>query len=61
MSMFPLLSQGEHPTLGMPCWYLHPCETAVAVEEIVAEMGGGANVIEGWLLIVGNVVELGNA
>ena len=60
-SMFPLLSQGEHPTLGMPCWYLHPCETAVAVEEIVAEKGSGANVIEGWLLIVGNVVELGNA
>lgn len=60
-SMFPLLSQGEHPTLGMACWYLHPCETGKAVEEIMAEKGAGANVISGWLLIVGNVVELGNA
>ncbi|KAG1753955.1 uncharacterized protein EDB91DRAFT_1100881 [Suillus paluster] len=34
---FPLLSQGEHPTLGTPCWYFHPCETASTVQEILKE------------------------
>ncbi|KAG2348812.1 hypothetical protein BDR05DRAFT_873884 [Suillus weaverae] len=34
---FPFLSQGEHPTLGTPCWYFHPCETASAVQEILKE------------------------
>src|ERR1700733_2542609 len=22
---FPLLSQGDHPTLGTPGWFIHPC------------------------------------
>jgi len=57
---FPLLSQGGHPTLETPCWYLHPCETAKAVEELLSEKEPGWNMIEAWLLIVGNVVELGN-
>ncbi|KAF8231848.1 hypothetical protein L208DRAFT_1398182, partial [Tricholoma matsutake] len=26
--VIPLLSQGDHPTLGTPCWYLHPCQSA---------------------------------
>ncbi|KAF5393734.1 hypothetical protein D9757_000099 [Collybiopsis confluens] len=34
---FPVLSQGEHPTTERPCWYLHPCETNAAVEEMLAE------------------------
>ncbi|EPQ59293.1 hypothetical protein GLOTRDRAFT_70600 [Gloeophyllum trabeum ATCC 11539] len=37
-SPFPMLSQGDHPTLGTPCWYLHPCETPKAVGEIMAEI-----------------------
>ncbi|KAK7049595.1 hypothetical protein VNI00_005626 [Paramarasmius palmivorus] len=36
-ALFPLLSQGDHPTLGTPCWYLHPCETAKAMEELLNE------------------------
>jgi ubiquitin-like-conjugating enzyme ATG10 len=56
-SSFPLLSQGDHPTLGTPCWYLHPCETASAVRELLEEEP--LNVIEKWMLIVGNVVQLG--
>ncbi|KDQ14612.1 hypothetical protein BOTBODRAFT_32364 [Botryobasidium botryosum FD-172 SS1] len=32
---FPLLSQGDHPILGTPCWYFHPCETSVAVKELM--------------------------
>ncbi|KAG6895530.1 hypothetical protein C0992_000836, partial [Termitomyces sp. T32_za158] len=38
-SSFPLLSQGDHPTLGIPCWYLHPCATNQAVDELMAETG----------------------
>ncbi|KAF9006456.1 hypothetical protein BDQ17DRAFT_1351775 [Cyathus striatus] len=33
MSAFPLLSQGEHPVLGTPCWYLHPCESDNAIRD----------------------------
>ncbi|KIL70131.1 hypothetical protein M378DRAFT_156187 [Amanita muscaria Koide BX008] len=61
-SSFPLLSQGDHPTLNTPCWYLHPCETAPAVEELLKEKGKVrervVNVIETWMLIVGNVIGL---
>ena len=32
---FPLLSQGEHPVLGIPCWYFHPCETSTAMKELL--------------------------
>jgi len=35
----PLISQGEHPTLGTPCCYLHPCETQVALGELIGEDG----------------------
>ena len=35
---FPLLSYGDHPATGLPCWYLHPCETASAVEEVMSEV-----------------------
>lgn len=31
----PLVSQGEHPTLGTPCYFLHPCETQGALAELV--------------------------
>lgn len=39
---FPLLSFGDHPTLNVQCWYLHPCGTKAAVEEILdaTEEGG---------------------
>ncbi|KAF8443626.1 hypothetical protein BGX38DRAFT_1271836 [Terfezia claveryi] len=26
------ISQGEHPVLGTPFWFIHPCETAALVE-----------------------------
>lgn len=58
----PLLSQGEHPTLGTPCWFFHPCETPKALSELVGEeTRGGAEPnlvrqLELWLLLVGNVV-----
>ncbi|KAH7922464.1 hypothetical protein BV22DRAFT_1131430 [Leucogyrophana mollusca] len=62
-SNFPLLSHGEHPTLGTPCWYFHPCETATAVAEILREVGGDdtgprRGWIETWFLVLGSVVDL---
>lgn len=63
---FPLLSQGDHPTLGTPCWYLHPCETAVAVDELFQEVvqeGWDEETrlvrwLEMWLLTVSTVLDL---
>ncbi|KAG7449278.1 uncharacterized protein BT62DRAFT_964339 [Guyanagaster necrorhizus] len=64
--MFPLLSQGDHPTLGTPSWYLHPCESAGAVDELMRELGeaewtteeGLVRWIEMWIMVVSTVVEL---
>ncbi|KDN49605.1 hypothetical protein K437DRAFT_77245 [Tilletiaria anomala UBC 951] len=36
MAAFPQLSQGEHPVTGLPCFYLHPCETAARLQELEA-------------------------
>jgi ubiquitin-like-conjugating enzyme ATG10 len=37
-SAFPLLSQGDHPVLGIRCWHFHPCESSTAVDELVNEV-----------------------
>ncbi|KAF4602164.1 hypothetical protein EYR40_005368 [Pleurotus pulmonarius] len=64
---FPLLSQGDHPVLGTPSWYLHPCETANAVGEIMDEIqhNGDWNDemrlvrwLETWFMVVGTAVDL---
>ncbi|KAI0676834.1 hypothetical protein C8Q78DRAFT_999764 [Trametes maxima] len=57
-----LLSQGDHPTLGTPSWYLHPCHTSEAVGEILAESDGrngenGLRWMEVWFMVMGNVVD----
>ncbi|KAJ7179247.1 hypothetical protein C8R46DRAFT_887406 [Mycena filopes] len=58
-SAFPLLSQGDHPTLGTPCWYFHPCESAAAVDEIMTELGEKARGwLETWFMVLGTVVNL---
>jgi len=65
-SAFPLLSQGEHPTLGLPCWYFHPCETAQAVDEVMREVRDNrwseeeelVRWLEVWFMVVGGVVDL---
>ncbi|KAF8271752.1 hypothetical protein EI94DRAFT_1719934, partial [Lactarius quietus] len=36
-ALFPLLSQGDHPTLGLPSWFIHPCGTASAMNELIGE------------------------
>nr|GAT54060.1 predicted protein [Mycena chlorophos] len=58
---FPLLSQGDHPTLGTPCWFLHPCESAAAVDEIMRELGAGDDEqrwLETWFMVLGSVVHV---
>ncbi|KDQ29254.1 hypothetical protein PLEOSDRAFT_1103288 [Pleurotus ostreatus PC15] len=64
---FPLLSQGDHPVLGSPSWYLHPCETANVVGEIMDEIqhNPGWNDesrlvrwLETWFMVVGTAVDL---
>ncbi|EKM59638.1 uncharacterized protein PHACADRAFT_86031, partial [Phanerochaete carnosa HHB-10118-sp] len=61
-SSFAMLSQGEHPTLNTPCWYLHPCHTAEVVDEIMKEADCG-NVdrslrwLEAWFMVLANVVD----
>ena len=60
--LFPLLSQGEHPTLGTPCWFFHPCETPTALAEL-KQAGEQDDSFPGrtimlWLLLLGNVVDL---
>ncbi|KAK7695718.1 hypothetical protein QCA50_000354 [Cerrena zonata] len=62
-SSFAMLSQGDHPTLGTPSWYLHPCHTADMVGEILAELdeasvGRGARWIDSWFLVMSNAVDL---
>lgn len=65
-SLFPLLSQGDHPTLGTPCWYFHPCETPAAVSEVMKEFvqddwTDGQRLLrwmEVWFMILGTAVDL---
>lgn len=63
---FPLLSQGDHPTLGTPCWYLHPCETRTAVNELFREIEQAdwdsttrdVRWLETWFMTVSGVLAL---
>ncbi|TFY80872.1 hypothetical protein EWM64_g3138 [Hericium alpestre] len=73
-SLFPLLSQGDHPTLGTPSWYIHPCETPSAMAELAAEIIADTEPeialwtedeqlirwMEAWFMLLGNVVDLDN-
>lgn len=64
-SAFAMLSQGDHPTLNTPCWFLHPCHTAEVVDEVMREMavavdedGHPLRWLEAWFMMLGNVVDL---
>ncbi|KAF8211191.1 hypothetical protein K438DRAFT_1663590 [Mycena galopus ATCC 62051] len=59
-SAFPLLSQGDHPTLGTPCWHFHPCESATAVDEVMTELGEQRTLrwLETWFMVLGQVVSM---
>ncbi|KAE9410392.1 hypothetical protein BT96DRAFT_374588 [Gymnopus androsaceus JB14] len=63
---FPLLSQGDHPTTGRPCWFLHPCETTAAVEELMKEIANDGDSedtrllkwLKMWFTVLGSAVDL---
>lgn len=62
-SAFAMLSQGDHPVLGIPCWYLHPCHTADVVGEILNETEIGEKeyairYLEAWFMVMNNLVTL---
>ncbi|KAF9452478.1 hypothetical protein P691DRAFT_804615 [Macrolepiota fuliginosa MF-IS2] len=65
-STFPLLSHGDHPTLGSPCWYFHPCETSAALKELLAEVKEDdwdetatlVRQLELWFMVLCSVVNL---
>jgi ubiquitin-like-conjugating enzyme ATG10 len=68
-SVFPLLSQGDHPVLQILCWYFHPCETERAVKELLRErqtaegQDGAATMgteqwLETWLVVLSTLVNL---
>ncbi|EIM88273.1 uncharacterized protein STEHIDRAFT_95331 [Stereum hirsutum FP-91666 SS1] len=68
----PLLSQGDHPTLGTPSWYIHPCETASAIAELTEEINSESTMseqemseevsmvrwMEVWFMVLGSTVDL---
>ncbi|KAM0751384.1 hypothetical protein T439DRAFT_325522 [Meredithblackwellia eburnea MCA 4105] len=62
----PFLSQGDHPTLNTPCWFLHPCETETIVSQVLEESRAWTgresdwerDWLETWLMVVGSVVDL---
>ena len=66
-SAFPLLTQGDHPTLGTPCWHLHPCETEAAVCEVMREVLHEewtdserlVRWLEAWFMVLSTVVFVG--
>jgi ubiquitin-like-conjugating enzyme ATG10 len=66
---FPLLSQVEHPTLGVPNWSVHPCETSQAMKELLEDEIGESwdddNLRNGfvkwlaiWFMLLGQIVEM---
>ncbi|EKM80356.1 hypothetical protein AGABI1DRAFT_128028 [Agaricus bisporus var. burnettii JB137-S8] len=66
-SAFPVLSHGDHPTLNVPCWYFHPCETASVIDELVREAQKDDDWdeqtilirwLELWFMVVSSVVNL---
>lgn len=65
---FPLLSQGDHPTLGTPVWLIHPCGTGFAMGELIGEKSAEGMLegvddkwldwLETWFMVLGNIVKL---
>ncbi|KAI9478901.1 MAG: autophagocytosis associated protein [Benjaminiella poitrasii] len=47
------LSQNDHPVLGTPFWYIHPCDTRTLMKTIEFEP---LNYIKSWLSVYGPIV-----
>jgi len=54
-----LITQNDHPVLGIPFYFIHPCETAKLVEVLQStETTNNRNVLLSWLSVVAPVVGL---
>ena len=58
---FPVVTPLEHPVTGRPCFSLHPCETAAALDAVFGpDRVDPAATIRSWFALVGSVVDLRN-
>lgn len=46
------VSQMEHPVLGIPCWYIHPCDTRQLMSTMQYE---SLDYIKSWLSVYGPI------
>lgn len=62
MAHFPAITQGEHPQTGLPCFYLHPCETSAALRDVLSDTqedrNGPLQFIESWFMLVSTLVDV---
>ncbi len=45
----------NHPITDMPCYWVHPCNTAVAMGEILRGLGRGISSLEYLMIWIGVV------
>lgn len=61
---FPVLSLGDHPVLGQPYWYLHPCQSSAAVDELLQSIPRPdgedplLSWLKTWLLVLKSIVDI---
>ena len=56
---FPVVTPLEHPVTGRPCYSLHPCETAAALDAVLGpDRVDLVEAIRSWFALVGSVVDL---
>ncbi|KAI8922088.1 hypothetical protein DFJ77DRAFT_11261 [Powellomyces hirtus] len=52
----PVVSQQDHPVLGVPFFTIHPCQTAALLKELTAESNDPAlNPLMSWMSVMGTV------
>jgi len=52
------ITQAEHPILGIPFFYVHPCQTSKLMKELLSNNTTGFNYILSWLSLIGPLVGL---
>lgn len=63
-SNFPVLSIGDHPVLNEPYWYLHPCQSSAAVDELMRakpqrdDEDSLLSWLETWFLVLRSIVDI---
>lgn len=49
-----IVSQNDHPVLGTPCWYIHPCDTRSLINTMTFDP---LDYIKVWLSVYGPIVK----